>query len=276
MVKIISDRRSLILAYNTVERLLKGDYFHFSSVEDVLGDLESFDRDWPILGIGTTNWYRRNGEAIVAGTAGEPRLLWADPNSEPVGRILDLLAENPDHLEELKSPFVGEDESKPQFPFIALAICNPESKSTTTIPAGAKVHDWAIERFATENIGLAAIQVHGTLLNVKSTAAYHLPLGGVDLKQGYAEDSIFKFIEVDSGTWNLQGLFAVNPTIQEVLSVPGIPLHLHGYEIENRIGGHINQAIATETTEITIFPIQDINIRIRNLDQATLPVKKLE
>ena len=90
MVNIISDKRSLILAYNTVERLLKGDFFHFSKIEDILQDLKSFDQSWPVIGLGTTNWYKRNGEDIIDGMVKQPEFLWADPESEPTGKVLNL------------------------------------------------------------------------------------------------------------------------------------------------------------------------------------------
>jgi len=53
-------------------------------------------------------------------------------------------------------------------------------------------------------------------------------------------------------------------------------LHLHGYEVNKKRGGHINQAISTSTTRITVYPIKDINIRIKDLDKALVPVKPLQ
>ena len=71
----------------------------------------------------------------------------------------------------------------------------------------------------------------------------------------------------------MQGLYGVNPTIQQVLSIPGHPLHLHGYEINENRGGHINHAVSAAGTEITVYPIKDINIHIKDLDKAFLPLK---
>ena len=72
---IISDKRSIILACNTVERLLKGDFFHFSKIEEITQEFTNFDKEWPVIGLGTTNWYKRNGEAIVEGIAENPEFL---------------------------------------------------------------------------------------------------------------------------------------------------------------------------------------------------------
>ena len=76
--------------------------------------------------------------------------------------------------------------------------------------------------------------------------------------------------------YRMQGLYGVNPTIQQVLSIPGHPLHLHGYEVNENRGGHINQAFSTSTTQVTVYPIRDINISIKGLDKALLPVKPLQ
>mgnify|MGYP002629969222 CR=1 FL=1 len=276
MVQIVSDRRSLILAYNTVERLLKGDFYHFSKITDILHDLQSFDESWSVIGLGTTNWYKRNGEALVDGTVKQPDFLWADPDSEPTGKILNLKTQQPGNAEDLQSPYVGDDDSLPQFPFMGIALCDPKTVREYQPGAGESLHEWLNRQLEGDNLGLAAIQVTGTLEDVKSTAACHLPIGGIDLSDGYSLKDNFKFIELDTGTWAINGLYGINPTIQQVLSVPGHPLHLHGYETELNRGGHINQAITTQNTTLRIFPVQDINIRIRDLDKALLPVKILK
>ena len=86
----------------------------------------------------------------------------------------------------------------------------------------------------------------------------------------------FKYIEIDTGTWSMHGLYGINPTIQQMLSVPGHPLHLHGFETEIKRGGHINEAITTQDTLLQVYPIKDITIRINDLDQAVLPMKQLD
>ena len=96
------------------------------------------------------------------------------------------------------------------------------------------------------------------------------------MHDGYSLESNFKFIEYKTGNWSMQGLYGVNPTIQQVLSIPGHPLHLHGYEVDENRDGHINQAFSTSTTHITVYPIRDINISIKGLNKALLPVKPLQ
>ena len=273
MTLIANNQRSILLAYNTVERLLKGDFFHFSSIEEIEQEIASFEKKWPVIGLGTTNWYKRNGEAMVEGEVGKPAFLWADPESNPAGKVINLNLDHPDHEENLQSPVIGLNDTQPQFPFMAVAICDPQHAKEYRLSAGDNIHQWIEKEFPQENLGLAAIHISGTLTDVQSTAACHIPLGGMDLSDGYSLKDNFKFIEYAKGFWNLQGLYGVNPTIQQVLSVPGHPLHLHGYEVNENRGGHINQAIATASTKITVHPIKDINIRIKNMDQAFMPIK---
>ena len=276
MVKFVSDQRSIILSYNTVERLLLGDFFHFNTLDRFLKDLEGFDKKWSLIGLGTTNWYRRNGEVIVDGVTSNPCFLWADPQTDVTGSILDLMKDSPSHPGDLKSPFVGKDPAIPQFPFLAIAVCNPEEVREFLISAGANLHQFIQNKCPEENIGLAAIHAEGEFEQVQYTTACYLPIGGIDPDQGYAADKIFKSANLKSGIWHLRGLYGVNPTIQSVLSVSGHPLHLHGYTSNKQQSGHVNLAIAAKKTRVTVYTIKDINISIKNLDIAQLAVKKLE
>jgi hypothetical protein len=268
-----TSQRSIILAYNTVERLLKGDFFHFSKIEEISQEMEHYNKEWPVIGLGTTNWYKRNGEAIVEGLAKSPEFLWADPENN--GKIINLNHEHPEHEENLKSPVIGPEDTLPQFPFMAVAMCNPKEMQEYSLPAGEDIHAWIEKKLSSENLGLAALHVSGRIDEVKSTAACYIPIGGLELNEGYSLKENFKFIEYETGLWNMQGLYGINPTIQQVLSVPGHPLHLHGYDINKMRGGHINQAISTSTSKVNIYPIKDINIRIKDLDKALLAVKPL-
>jgi len=177
MVKFVSDQRSIIFSYNTVQRLLCGDFFHFSSLDRFRTDLENFDKNWPLIGLGTTNWYRRNGEVIVDRAAANPSFLWADPEGLRTGTILHLMQDIPSHLQDLKSPYVGEENDKvPQFPFLAMAVCNPADVRKFFIPAGANLHQFIKNQCSTENIGLAALKIEGAFEQVQYTAACYLPL----------------------------------------------------------------------------------------------------
>ena len=87
----MAEHRSTLIALNTVDRLLRGDFFHTVALEDVFTELREFPPEWPVSGLGTTNWYGRNGEIVIEGTAGEPSLLWSDPGTRSPGRVINLL-----------------------------------------------------------------------------------------------------------------------------------------------------------------------------------------
>ena len=208
---IISNKRSIILAYNTVERLLKGDFFHFSKVEELVQEMEHFDKKWPVIGLGTTNWFKRNGEAIVEGNTENPEFLWADPDNN--GKIINLGHEHPDHEENLKSPVIGPEDSHPQFPFMAIAMCDPNELQEYTLPTGENMHLWIEKKFASDNIGLAALHITGKLDEVKSTAACYIPIGGLKLKEGYSQKDNFK---LPVSTYKIKHISTITLLIERV------------------------------------------------------------
>lgn len=57
--------RATLLVYNTIERLLRGDFFHAVQIGELRADLKAYPCAWPVVGLGTSNWYKRNGETIV-------------------------------------------------------------------------------------------------------------------------------------------------------------------------------------------------------------------
>ena len=91
----MSKLRSTPVVYNTADRLLRGDFFHTVSARRINQDLADYPPDWLTLGIGTTNWMGRNGEVIIDGTVSDTRYLWADPDSDPAGDIVNLVTHRP-------------------------------------------------------------------------------------------------------------------------------------------------------------------------------------
>ena len=126
------------------------------------------------------------------GVTSSPCFLWADPQTTVTGSVLDLMKDSPSHPSDLKSPFVGKDDAIPQFPFLAMAVCDPENVREFLIPAGANLHQFIQNLCSEENIGLAAIQAEGKFEQVQYTTACYLPIGGIDPDQGYAAAINFK------------------------------------------------------------------------------------
>ncbi len=269
----MSQARSTLLVYNTVDRLLRGDLFHTVTAYDVLHDLSRYDADWPVVGIGTTNWLRRNGEVIADGSAGLPRFFWADPDSQPVGQVIDVCTQQPsDTGVVLITPRVDSNDEQANFPFLAVAVCNPANALTWDLDGVENVHQFLIERLTAENIGVAGVQVRGQFSEVKTTDAFNVPITGLDLSKGYVGDDHFRFASYGESDWVLNGIFAANPSLQPFISVTGVPLHLHGFRPADDDGGHIVSA-AAQTATATAWPLDDFMMQIHNVGRAMNPVK---
>jgi len=271
----MSVTRSALLAYNTVDRLLRGDLFHTVTTADVLDDLAAYPAAYPIIGIGTTSWLRRNGEVIVEGTAHLPKLLWADPDGKAVGEILDLCQQHPNpNGAPLITPRIDDDDQQANYPFLAITVCDPSQRihwEADEVPAG-NTHDWLIEELTRRNVGVAGIHMEGQFGVVETTDAYNVPLGGVDLSHGYKNEDVFRFARYAADTWLMKGIFAANPSLQPFISVTGKPLHLHGYRRDAREGGHIVSAQLISAS-VTVYPVDDLILRIHDVAQATMPQK---
>jgi hypothetical protein len=233
-----------LLAFNTVERLLAGDLLHSVNPGEVQASLAAFPPDWPVVGVGTTNRAGRNGELTPDGTAGALSLWWADPGGLSQGDIVNLAANLP--------PDVG-------FPFLGLAVGDPRTAVTWTAQDVPDVHAWLEQKLAMQGIDMAGIRLSGEFGAVKTTVAYNLPLTGLDLSAGYVGQDFFRFGDYVSHTWTVDGLYAADPALTRVISTPKHPLHLHGYEGDAMLGGHIGSARAISITA-TVWPLEEMVI----------------
>src|SRR5438046_9360123 len=239
----MSGLRSTLIALNTVDRLLRGDFFHTGSLEEVLDELRGFPPEWPVSGLGTTNWYRRNGEIVIEGTAGGPSFLWADPAGGAPGRILDLLTHRPEHAEELTTPSMTDDEREPRMPFAAIGVEDPERAQVIPFRPGDDVHAAIQGTCEDANIGLAALRIEGELESANYEEASHIPLGGAPSFDALGKEHG----RAERERWRVSGLFAANPTVQNIISVLGRPVHLHGRSTDSNVGGHIASATSGAT-----------------------------
>ncbi|HVU13957.1 MAG TPA: acetolactate decarboxylase [Phototrophicaceae bacterium] len=265
--------RSCLLIYNTVDRLLRGDLFHTVATADVLEDLAAYPDDYPLVGIGTTSWLKRNGEVIAEGTARSPRFLWADPESSPVGQVIDVCWQRPSAGgTTLVTPRLDANDQQANFPFLAVAVGDPAQVLRWDITDTPDLHEWLAGELARHNVGVAGIQICGRFGQVDTTDAYNVPLGGVDLSHGYTGDQVFRYGHYQGDDWLINGVFAANPSLQPFISVANRPLHLHGYRAQQRDGGHIVHAEAVEAS-VTVWPLVDLVLRIHDVAQAMMPVK---
>jgi hypothetical protein len=265
--------RSALLIYNTVDRLLRGDLFHTVTTTEVIEDLASFPTDFPLVGIGTTSWLRRNGEVIAEGSTASPRFLWADPESAPVGQVIDVCWQRPAaNGTALVTPRLDDNDEQANFPILAIAVCDPAQSFTWGASDASSIHDVIIEKLISANVGVAGIQLSGTFKHVNTTDAYNVPLGGLDLSKGYTGDQFFRFAQYEGGEWTMRGVFSANPSLQPFISVAGHPLHLHGYRSQERDGGHIVRGEVTNVS-ITAYPLNDLILRIHDVAQAMMPTR---
>ncbi len=266
-------QRSALMIYNTVDRLLRGDLFHTVTTADVIEDLAAFPDDYPIVGVGTTSWMRRNGEIIAEGTARVPKFLWADPESQPVGQVIDVCWQRPTpNGQALVTPRLDDNDQEANFPFMALAVCNPATALHWQITDAENLHEALIAEMTARNVGVAGVEVRGTFGNVDTTDAYNVPLGGLDLSKGYVGDQHFRFSHYESAEWVGRGVFTINPSLHPFISVAGHPLHLHGYRAEAKDGGHIVRA-QVMTAEVTVWLLDDLILRIHDVAHAVMPMK---
>lgn len=268
--------RPTLFSYNTVERLLRGDFFHTVDWATVSGEVSGFPADWAVVGIGTTNWFKRNGEIIVEGDVQKTGVYWSDPEGGVPMHVIEINHEQPDRSRhKLITPSVNDQTQTPAFPFLAIAVCDPATRQSWQAPATDDLHAWIVAKIEELNIGLAAIRVNGLFSVVDYATAFYLPLEGLDLSGGYNAKDNLKFASLNSGSWSLGGIYAVNPTIQRVISVEGHPLHLHGYETASRCGGHIIKIRTSESVTVDFWPIKDLVMEIKNLDVAWQPIRNL-
>jgi predicted DNA-binding protein with PD1-like motif len=245
---------SSLVVFNTVERLLRGDFFHTVGVADVCGELGTFPSDWLVVGLGTTNWFDRHGELLVEGTAATPRFWWADPEGTPAAALIEV-------------PKSGE---AARLPFVAVAVIDPSSTPHEwQLAEGDAVHDAIAEAASAANMGLAALRVTGAITDVAYQVMCHIPIGGI------AEDRPARADEhhAEGQQWEAVGLYAANPTIQSVVSHGVAAVHLHARVGDPARGGHVNRATASATTSVVAWPIHELVLRIRDLDVAIRPTR---
>lgn len=238
-----------LLVFSSVERLLNGDLANTVTVAQVRADLAAYPADWPVVGVGTTNWADRNGELMPDGTAGAPRFWWADPDVQPVGTVQDLGAPG-------VAPVVGEEA---RFPFIALSAGDPTKARTWTLQNVDDVYAWLEQRLGEEGVSLAGLQLQGTFGPVKTTVAYHIH----SAEEGDSDTPIEQHsVDYGPASWTFNGLFAADTAMQAVVSVPGAPLHFHGYQPASMVGGHIASAAAVNVTA-TVWPLDAVHTATR-------------
>ncbi len=221
-------------AYNTVADLLAGDLWDVTSPDAVFADLASVPGNWEIAGVGSTALEARNGEVIAAGFAGSPELVWSDPQFPPTVRTL----------------------SDEPIPFLGVAAGNPASVVVAQAEPDLPIHQQIVDLARANGLAFAAIRVSGRFSPVSYSVAHNLLKQGTPLTDPAADKAPYQlFFTADtSAEWEFSGFYAAAASVQDIVSVRGAPVHLHGFQLDRARAGHIGSAIV-ENAEIRLYPL---------------------
>jgi hypothetical protein len=130
------------------------------------------------------------------------------------------------------------------------------------------------EELDASDVDLAGVQLQGQFGPVNTTVVYNIPLTGLDLSGGYVGEDHFRFGEYVTATWTMNGLYAADSALQPVISTAGHPLHLHGYQPEVMLGGHVGNASAISVTA-TVWPLSQVITRSGKLNPESFYLRSV-
>jgi hypothetical protein len=233
-----AERKSALFVYNSSYDLMRGDLWEYIKDQQMLLDLESYPRNFVVIGLGNTNQSYSIGEMMAVGTVGLPKFLWISPQyPNTVAEIWDR-----------------------EFPFAAMAVCNPKAVIQWD-ETESDIHKVLSDRIEAEGIKVAALKMRGTLRDVHFHVSSHIPKGGMGASQGvHGEGKRDKEFRIEGPSeWELNGLYLWSQELQLMASVDGQPIRLHGYESNSKKGGFIDSARIDRLT-VRVYPIEDIKL----------------
>jgi len=151
-----AERKSKLFIYNSSYDLMRGDLWDFIKDQQILVDLESYPRNFVVIGLGNTNQSYSIGEMIAMGTVGLPRFLWISP----------------------QYPYKVVEIWDKEFPFAAIAVCNPKGEIQWEETNG-EIHKTLSDRIEEEGIKVAALKMRGILFDVQFHVSSHIPKEGI-------------------------------------------------------------------------------------------------
>ncbi len=170
------------------------------------------------------------------GTVGLSRFLWIDP----------------------KYPNKAVEVWDREFPFAAIAICNPNAIIRWDEIEG-EIHKILADRIEAEEVKVAALKMEGTLFDVQFHVSSNIPKEGILTPHGpRAEGQRDKVFRVEGPSeWVLNGLYLYSQDLQLMASADGQPIHIHGYEKNSQRGGNIDSA-RIHRLSVHLYPIEDV------------------
>ena len=238
------------VAFNTVTDLLAGDLWDVSMPDAVAPALSQVPGDWPLMGIGTTAEAGHNGEVIAYGTAAKPELVWADP----------------------QFPFTVRTLSTEPIPFLGVAAGDPATAIVVPAEPGRPIHEQIVELAESRHLAFAGVRVSGSFSEVSHSVAHNLLKQGTPLTDPTVDKAPYQlfFDEMGDAQWEMSGFYAASLAAQEIVSVRGAPVHLHGFQSDRSRAGHIGSATVAQAT-ISLYPlkapvVEDADLAVRRAD----------
>jgi len=233
-----AERKSKLFIYNSSYDLMRGDLWDFIKDQQILVDLESYPRNFVVIGLGNTNQSYSIGEMIAMGTVGLPRFLWISP----------------------QYPYKVVEIWDKEFPFAAIAVCNPKGEIQWEETNG-EIHKTLSDRIEEEGIKVAALKMRGILFDVQFHVSSHIPKEGIrtphDARDEGQRNKAFR-IEGPS-EWELNGFYLYSQELQLMASTDGQPIRIHGYGKNSQKGGFIDSALI-DRLSVRVYPIEDIEL----------------
>lgn len=235
-VAFSAEQKSKLFVYNSSYDLARGDLWEYIKDQQILLDLEPYPRNFVVIGLGNTNQSYSIGEMMAMGTVGLSRFLWINP----------------------KYPNKAMEIWDREFPFAAIAVCNPNETIQWDETEG-EIHKIIADRIEAEGVKVAALKMRGTLFDVQFHVSSHIPKEGISTLQGdRGEGQRHKAFRIEGPSeWVLNGLYLYSQELQLMASADGQPIHIHGYEKNSKRGGNIDSARIDRLT-IQIYPIEDV------------------
>ncbi len=233
-----AERKSALFVYNSAYDLVRGDLWEYIKDQQMLLDLESYPRNFVVIGLGNTNQSYSIGEMMAVGTVGLPKFLWISP----------------------KYPNTAVEIWDQEFPFAAIAVCNPKTVIQWD-ETGGEIHKTLSDRIEGEGVKVAALKMRGILRDVQFHISSHIPKGGKGSSPGvHGEGTRDKEFRIEGPSeWELNGLYLYSQELQLMASVDGHPIRLHGYENNSKKGGFIDSARIDRLT-VRVYPIEDMKL----------------
>ena len=232
------ERKNKLFVYNSSYDLMRGDLWDYIKDQQILLDLESYPRNFIVIGLGNTNQSYSIGEMMATGTVGLPRFLWISP-------------QYPNKAVEVYDR---------QFPFAAIAVCNPKGAIRWEETEG-EIHKILSDRIEAEGVKVAALKMKGTLLDVQFHVSTHIPKGGIGTLHGtHDKGKKGKAFRMEGPSeWELNGLYLYAQELQLMASTDGQPIRIHGYESNSKKGGYIDFA-RIDKLSVRVYPIEDLKL----------------